>query len=105
MLYILNTSVLTSYGEYKYEKTNLETVKKLLEDNEFGSAIGHQAVATLLTRLTGVNVPVNRINYSQKEGDVVIVFKLKKRPSEGQILTIEEMEKIGYEFGLLEKIK
>ena len=105
MLYVLNTSILTSYGEYKYKKTNLEAVKELLKENEFGSAIGHQAVATLLTRLTGIDIPANRINYSQKKGDIAVVFKLKKRPPEGQILTIEEMEKIGYEFGLLERTK
>lgn len=33
--------------------------------------------------------------------EIAIVFKLKGRPEEGKILTIQEIEEIGYEFGVL----
>ncbi len=43
------------------------------------SYIGHPATAQLLSRLLGVNVPVNRTMYTPWEGDVAIVARLNKR--------------------------
>ncbi len=51
-----------------------------------------------MTTLLGVPVPVNRQAYSSQVGDTALVFKLKGRPPEGKILTLEEMSEIGYEF-------
>ncbi|MCC5946250.1 MAG: DUF1874 domain-containing protein, partial [Bernardetiaceae bacterium] len=42
--------------------------------------------------------------YSQQPDDVALVFKLKGRPQEGQILTRAEIEEMGYEFGELLRI-
>ena len=105
-LVFLNTSILTEYGNFSYTKTSLENVKGWIaaaKDRgiEILSAIGHESTAKILTDLTGHEVPMNRIQYKQKFHDVALVFKLKGRPEEGKILTIEEIEKIGYEFGIL----
>ena len=67
----------------------------------YKSAIGHESTAEILTELLGVNVPVNRQNYVQGINDKAIVFKLKTRAPEGVILNREQIEEIGYEFGLL----
>jgi hypothetical protein len=69
------------------------------------SAIGHQATAEILSDLLGRPVPVNRIQYSQNLGDKAIVFKVKGRVPEGVILKREEVEAMGYEFGILERIE
>jgi hypothetical protein len=46
---------------------------------------------------------MNRIEYKQELGDIALCFKLKGRPEEGKILTVEEIESIGYEFKVMIK--
>lgn len=47
---------------------------------------------------------MNRVQYVQGVGDIALVFKLKSRPEEGKILTADEIEAIGYEFGRLVRV-
>jgi Domain of unknown function (DUF1874) len=102
VLTLLNTSILTNFGSYDYTPVSLKDVKNLIEEWEgFESAVGHQSTCDVLTSLLGYNVPMNRQQYSQAVGQTAIVFKLKSRPEEGQILTVKEIEEIGYDFGLL----
>ena len=100
MVTILNTSILTEYGDYSYRGISLEQAKEMVA-NGFQSAIGHESTAKIISTLLGIECPVNRIQYSQKVGDFALVFKLNGRPEEGKILTIEEIEKIGYSWGEL----
>lgn len=122
MITLLNTSIITAYGDFKFEPISLEAAQKYVEPMEcncydpriclycggsgitnplWQSAIGHESTAEILSELLGVKVPVNRQNYQQKVGESAIVFKLKTRAPEGVVLSKEEIEKIGYEFGLL----
>ena len=102
---ILNTSILTAFGDFAYHPCSLQEAKTLAnskyETHSLQSAVGHQSTADILTALLGVPVPMNRIQYTQSPGEIALVFKLKGRPPEDVILTVEEMEGIGYEFGLL----
>lgn len=104
MVTILNTSILTSFGSYNYEPLTLEESKFLISEG-FESAVGHQSTCDVLSKLLCKEVKLNRIQYSQKVEDTALVFKLKGRPEEGKILTIAEIEAIGYEFGKLIRIK
>ena len=101
---ILNTSILTSYGKFTYEPITVESAKKLVQVG-FTSAVGHQSTCDILTSLLGVEIPLNRLQYKQETGETALVFKLKGRPEEGKILSVEEIEAIGYEFGTLVKVK
>ena len=103
MITILNTSILTQFGSYDYEPLTLEESKKLLSENnfDFQSAVGHQSTCDVLTTLLKVDISLNRIQYSQQVGDIALVFKLKGRPEEGKILSVKNIEQIGYEFGKL----
>lgn len=100
---ILNTSILTSEGLFTLHSITLEGAKKLVQENEILSAVGHKSTAEILTQLLGINIPVNRINFEQEPGQQALVFKLNGRPPEGEILSAEEIEAIGYKFQLLEK--
>ena len=51
-----------------------------------------------MTELLGVDVSVNRIQFSQELGQVALVFKLKGRASEGVILNRAGIKDIGFEF-------
>ena len=109
MTVLLNTSILTAEGTFQLKKVTLENVLMGI-DSDGGpdsvlSAIGHESTAQILTELLGFEVPVNRIQFEQKEGEVAYVFKLRGRPAEGKILTREEIEAIGYDFFILVRLK
>lgn len=104
MITILNTSILTNFGKYSYEPYTLDQAKLVVKWNGFQSAVGHQSTCDVLTKLLGVEVKLNRIQYSQKIGESALVFKLKGRLEEGKILSAEEVELMEYEFGKLERI-
>lgn len=100
---LFNTSILTDYGSYRYEPLTLDEARTIAVTGNADSAIGHQATADILTELLGIPVAVNRTNAKQTNDDLAIVFKLRGRPEEGKILNREEVEAIGYDFGLLTK--
>ena len=100
----MNSPVLTSYGEFSFQRITLEEAKKELQDG-FVSAIGHEATSKLLTQLLGLEVKMNRIQVTMATGDVAIVFRLKTRLAEGQVLTLEEIAKLDYEFGVIRCLK
>jgi hypothetical protein len=105
MLTLLNTSILTEYGDFSYSGITLETAKQLvwdaIQENGFQSAIGHEATAHICSSLLKVAIPVNRIEYHQNIGDTALIFKLNGRPAEGKILSRDEIEAIGYEWGII----
>jgi hypothetical protein len=103
MITILNTSIITAYGSYSYKPCSLDRAKKVVA-SDFQSAVGHESTAAVISTLLGVEVKMNRIPYHQRAGDTALVFKLLGRPPEGKILTAEEIEEIGYEWGLLERM-
>lgn len=103
---LLNTAILTSYGSFSYRPVTLEEVLAHLQAaDDTGipviSAIGHESTAAILTELLRRPVPINRWEYRQEVGDLAVVFKLRGRPPEGKILTREEIEAIGFDFGQL----
>lgn len=100
---ILNTTILTNNGDFGLKTISLEKAKSLIELNSDNllSAIGHQSTADILTNLLDVKIEVNRIQFKQEPGQLALCFKLNGRPEEGKILTITEIEEIGYEFKLL----
>ncbi len=101
MLTLLNTSIITAFGSFDYKPLSLQQAIDFVQTENWQSAIGHASTAEIMSKLLGVDVPVNRIQYAQEAGEQALVFKLKGRPPEGTILSIEEIEAIGNEWGLL----
>ena len=99
--YLLNASVLTNFGRYSFSEITVDEARKILGDG-FVSAIGHSATANILSVVLQMPIEVNRINSRQEIGDKAIVFWLLQRQPEGVVIqTVEEIEKIGYKFGLI----
>ncbi|MBS6765615.1 MAG: DUF1874 domain-containing protein [Clostridium sp.] len=106
-LALLNTSILTTAGEYRLTDITLDEAKALVKNNRdnLNSAIGHASTADIMTALLSVKIPINRQMFIQEVGQRALVFKLNGRPEEGKILTVEDIEQIGYKFQLLYRIK
>lgn len=100
-LALLNTSIVTAYGTYEYQQISLSRAKALLVNSEIDSAIGHQSTADLMSELLGIDVEVNKQQFQQSPGQLALVFKLNERQPEGTVLSRDEIEKIGYTWGVL----
>ncbi len=106
-LALLNTSILTTAGEYHLTDITLDEARNLVKKHRdnLNSAIGHASTAEIMTTLLGVEIPMNRQMFLQEVGQRALVFKLNGRPEEeGKILTVEDIEQIGYKFQILERI-
>ena len=109
-LALLNTSILTSEGNYSLKAITLSEAQSLVKEtlqssNNVLSAIGHQSTADILTTLLGINVPAARIEFAQLSGQKALVMKLNGRPPEGRVLTQEEIETIGFQFMLMTRME
>lgn len=102
-LALLNTTIATTDGIYSIETISVETARRIVANNagNLDSAIGHESTAKIMSTLLGCEINMNRQQFEQQEGQGALVFKLKGRPPEGEILTAEQIEKIGYEFKLM----
>lgn len=106
-LALLNTSILTTAGEYRLTDITLNEAKALVKNNRdnLDSAIGHASTAEIMTTLLESDINVNRQMFMQDVGQRALVFKLNGRPEEGKILSAEDIEQIGYKFQILDRIK
>lgn len=102
---LLNTSILTTYGTFEFQPILLSEARDLVKSHEVVSAIGHAATADVLSDLLGIKVTPNRLEFSQNVGETALVFKLKSRIPEGKVLNRAEIETVGYEFGILRRLK
>jgi len=101
-LIILNSPILTGWGEYSWEPLTLKKAQELARATELVSAVGHEGTANFLTRLLGIKIPVNRIRAEMpKDGQIALVLRLKERLPEGKVLSEEELQKVDYDLGLL----
>lgn len=103
---LLNAAILTDYGTFDYKLITLEEAKRVARAAvEVQSAIGHSSTAEILAELLEFPVDKNRFEYKQETGETALIFRLKQRPPEGRILSREEIEEIGYEFGVLRRVQ
>lgn len=103
MIYIINSSVLTNFGSYVYSEITVEEIRSILEKESYISAIGHEEIAILLSRILNIEILVNRITISQKPGDKLIVIKPKPRLELDRNYSDKDIEEIGFELGILER--
>lgn len=102
---VFNGPIVTTDGLYRIHTISIDEARKLLHNNKYISAIGHDSTAQIISDLLHVNIQMNRIQFRQMVGQKALVFKLNIRPEEGRVLCREEIEKIGFYFQLLERIK
>jgi len=89
-----------SLADITIERVDLETARELVELNKGAlySVVGHESTARLMSELFGIKVPVNRVTYKWKKGDIILVCTLSFRPPEGKVYTYHELKQL-YEEG------
>ena len=103
--WLLNSAVLTSYGDYSFVSITREEARRLFRQQPFTSAIGHAATAAVLSEQLGIDVPLNRIQISMNVDDQAIVFRLCDRLPENAVLDKNEFMELSSEFGLLTRVR
>jgi hypothetical protein len=104
-IYIMNSPILTSYGQWDFEGPVTIAKARAVLSNGFISAMGHPASAAVLSQILDIAIPVQRLQITLLPGDEALVLRLTQRLPEGKVLDEAELKAIPFELGLLKRIK
>jgi hypothetical protein len=108
--YILNSAVLTAFGEYVYKQLPLFDATFWLQTCDWESTIGYPETAEALSKISQIQIPVNRKVITMQPGDEALVFRLvfpqgyRPDPSQKGVMGQDFVLK-NCEIGLLKRIK
>lgn len=103
--FILNSPILTDYGLWRFSgPLEVAQARELLKGG-YQSAVGHQSTAELLSSLLEMPINKERIDAKFQPGDRALVFRLRQRQQEGFVLSTQDLNAMGYDLNLLERVE
>lgn len=84
MRYILNSAVLTAFGQYDYEPLTPRQAREWAKRG-FQSTVGYEQTAEALGQILEQPVPVDRRTIKMQPGDEALVFRLAFPPGTPRI--------------------
>jgi hypothetical protein len=103
-LLLLNSAVLTEFGTFAHRRLTLREARALVERRFWLSAIGHEATARAISNLLGIECPSERCEMRQRVGQQALVFRLRRRSPIGVDLSGSELEAVGHEWTLIDRL-
>ncbi|MGC8848451.1 MAG: STIV orfB116 family protein [Conexivisphaera sp.] len=109
-IYLLNSPIVPlpqgeGNGVFQVRRISKSDAQYLIKGRDLVSAIGHEATARALSTLLGAKVEVSRAQVFLHPGEEALVFALRQRLPEGQVLFSEfELDRIGYDLYLIRRV-
>ncbi|MDP2361398.1 MAG: DUF1874 domain-containing protein [bacterium] len=104
--YLLNSALLTSYGDYNHQgPVSVSKAREWLDQGPVKSAIGHASTAALLSFLLKRPVERNRVEVAMLPGDEALVLRAGLRLGEGEVLDEQALRNAPYEMSLLRRMR
>lgn len=102
MLYLLNSPVLTAYGDIAISQLRWPRQRACWQRNS-SLRSGMPPTAEFLSGLLQVRIPLNRIAVTMQPGDRALVLSLKTRLPEGVVIDAAALQNTPYEPSILER--